>query len=134
MRAALVWCLDTRDIVEPTQSQRRHQAIMQRFDAILRRNTDRPLYVLEIAKAVGASLRSLTECCHEHLGMSPKKYISLRNMHMVRRDLLAANPATTTVTDVATRYGFWQFGRFAGHYRTLFGETPSRTLRRLTGN
>jgi AraC-like DNA-binding protein len=37
---------------------------------------------------------------------------------------------TVTVTDVATRYGFWQFGRFAVEYRSRIGETPSATLQR----
>jgi AraC family ethanolamine operon transcriptional activator len=49
-------------------------------------------------------------------------------MQLARRDLSKADPKTSTVTEVATRYGFWQFGQFAGEYKSLFGELPSVTL------
>jgi AraC family ethanolamine operon transcriptional activator len=49
---------------------------------------------------------------------------------MVRRALRESTPTETTVTEIATRYGFWQFGRLAGEYRSLFGEAPSATLGR----
>lgn len=127
---ALVACLDSNVVHEPTPTQRRHQMIMQRFHAVLVANPTMPLYVLEIAAAVGASMRSLSVCCHQHLGMGPKKYLLLRRMHLARRALFVASPSQVTVTDVATRYGFWQFGRFAVQYKSLFGESPSVTLRR----
>jgi len=53
---------------------------------------------------------------------------SLR-LRCVRDDLCQA-AAGTTVSEVAARWGFFQFGRFAAQYRQLCGEAPSATLRR----
>jgi AraC-like DNA-binding protein len=104
---------------------------MRRFHRVIEVNIDRPLYIPELCTAVGASERTLRTCCEEHLGMGPKRFLLLRRMHMVRRVLRASDPCETTVTENATRYGFWQFGRLAGEYKALFGEVPSTTLARL---
>ena len=125
---AMVACLRTDDVHEVKAGQRHHRKIMQRFHATLAADPDRPWYALEMAIAVGASLRSLSACCQEHLGMGPMRFLMLRRMQLARRELREADPGTTTVTDVATRYGFWQFGRFAGQYKLRFGESPSTTL------
>jgi len=49
---------------------------------------------------------------------------------MVRRALQESTPMTSTITEIATRYGFWQFGRLSVEYKALFGEAPSATLAR----
>jgi AraC-like DNA-binding protein len=77
--------------------------------------------------------RTLRQCCQEYLGMGPKRYLLLRRLHLARRTLRQAQPDKTTVTDTATRFGFWQLGRFAVEYQSLFGESPSVTLRQLPG-
>jgi transcriptional regulator GlxA family with amidase domain len=51
-------------------------------------------------------------------------------MNLARWALRHASP-DATVTEVATRHGFWQLGRFAVEYQSLFGEAPSVTLRQL---
>jgi AraC-like DNA-binding protein len=127
---ALVDCLHSKSVREPTLTQHRHQTTVQRFNAIIRADPARPLYMMEVARAVGVSVRSLSMCCQEHLGMSPKKYLALRRMHLARQALVAADRRKTSVTDIATQYGFWQFGRFAMDYKAIFGESPSVTLHR----
>jgi transcriptional regulator GlxA family with amidase domain len=62
--------------------------------------------------------------------MGPIRYLSLRRMYLVRRALLRADPSTATVTRIVTDHGFWELGRFSVSYRTLFGESPSESLRR----
>jgi len=76
------------------------------------------------------SERTLRVCCEEQLGMSPKRFLLLRRMCLARRALRESAPTETTVTEIATRYGFWQFGRFAGEYKALFRELPSAMLAR----
>jgi len=127
---ALVACLDGADIQGRSSTQHRRHTIVQRFYAVLEANPARAIYILEMAAAIGTSVRSLSICCHEHLGMGPKAYLTLRRMHLARQGLFAADPFVSTVTDVATQYGFWQLGRFAGEYKSLFGELPSVTLAR----
>src|SRR4051812_8677612 len=106
-----------------------HNAIIARFKAYLKAHPGRPLHLIEICTALGTRERTLRAACEQHLGMGPIRYLNLRRMNLARRALARAEPSTTTVTQVATDYGFWELGRFSVSYRALFGETPSETLR-----
>jgi AraC-like DNA-binding protein len=48
----------------------------------------------------------------------------------VHLELRAADPATTTISQVAARWGFRHQGRFAAEYRRRYGVQPTDTLRR----
>jgi AraC-like DNA-binding protein len=106
---------------------------MRRFHQFVAEHQDQPIYIPEICKAIGVAERTLRVCCQEQLGTSAKHFLLMRRMHLARRDLSRADPKSTTVTEVATRYGFWQFGHFAGEYKSIFGELPSVTLARAEG-
>ena len=124
----MVGCLGKGEVGEDSVAQRQHELIMRRFRRAVEENPDQPLYIPELCKSIGVADRTLRICCQEQLGMSPKRYLLLRRMHLARRAFRETAPAATTVTEIATQYGFWQFGRFAGEYKALFGELPSTTL------
>jgi transcriptional regulator GlxA family with amidase domain len=127
---AMVACLGHRQDHHNSPAQGQHELIMRHFRRFVEENPEEPLYIPEICKAIRVAGRTLLICCQEHLGMGPKHYLLLRRLHLARRALREAAPNTTSVTEIATRYGFWELGRFAGEYRSLFGETPSATLHR----
>jgi AraC-like DNA-binding protein len=128
----MVRCLAEGASVEPTLGSCRHDTIVARFEEFLEANPDRPLYLTEICAAIGVAERTLRASCEEHLGMGPIRYLTLRRMHLVRRALLRSDPSKVTVTQIVTDHGFWELGRFSVVYGALFGESPSRTLRRPT--
>jgi AraC family ethanolamine operon transcriptional activator len=82
----------------------------------------------QLAAAAAVSERTLRDAFHWYFGIAPVQYLNRRTLHLVRRALKAADPTVTTVTEIATRFGVWQFGRLARDYRVLFGELPSETL------
>ena len=127
---AMVRCLSEREAADTHSVHQHHAKAMRRLETFLEENSDGNLYAAELCAAAAVSDRTLRALCQEHLGMSPIRYLWLRRMHLARRTLRTADAATTTVTEIATDYGFWELGRFAVTYRSLFGEAPSATLRR----
>ena len=126
---ALITCLAPDAPPKMRQIKARHAAVMNRFEEALAAHPDRPLRVPEICMAIAVCERTLRLCCAEFLGMSPGRYLRLRQLKLARRALLNADPETTSVAAVARRYGFTELGRFAGMYHAVYGEAPSATLR-----
>jgi len=103
--------------------------IVKRLDAFLLEHLDEPIQMARLCNATGVSERSLRNACHQICGTSPKRYLTRRRMEAVRHALENARPGEATVTRIATDYGFFELGRFAATYTSLFGERPSDTLR-----
>jgi AraC-like DNA-binding protein len=126
---ALVDCLACGEVREDREALRRHRKILRRFRSFVEENQFEAIFVPELCAAIGVAQRTLQAICQEQLGTSPKKYLILRRMFLVRKALLESDPVTSSVTDIATRYGFWELGRFAVEYRSMFSESPSATLK-----
>jgi AraC-like DNA-binding protein len=127
---AMIWCLTDGERLKEDRRFRSHVAVMARIEDFLAMHPSRPVYLSEICVAAQASERTVRACCNEHLGMGPVRYLWLRRMHLARHALLLASEGEATVTSIAMEHGFWELGRFAGAYRSLFGDTPLASLRR----
>jgi AraC-like DNA-binding protein len=125
---AMFACI-ARGAPQDTAASVRHSEVIPRFEAVLGANPDTALYMPDVCASIGVPGRLLRACCAELLGMGPKQYLHLRRMHLAHAALLRADPEVDSVTEIATRYGFWELGRFSVAYRALFRELPSTTLK-----
>jgi AraC-like DNA-binding protein len=91
---------------------------------------DQPISAGDIATAAGVHTRTLQQLMNQHLGSSPTTYLRHVRLDRARQDLLAADPASGFVADVARRWGFGNLGRFSASYAKRFGEYPRDTLAR----
>ncbi|MEE1919127.1 helix-turn-helix transcriptional regulator [Pseudomonas asiatica] len=81
-----------------------------------------------IAARSGYSRRALELIFNRTTGMPPGRWFMNVRLNGALRDLLQGAPGCN-ISDVASRWGFRHFSRFAYQYHRAFGELPSETLR-----
>lgn len=84
-----------------------------------------------LASLTATSKRSVEASFTHTVAMGPLSYLRLRRLHRVRAELLDPGNAAQSIGDLAARHGFWDWSHFTGHYRRLFGESPSQTRLRV---
>ena len=131
---ALVNCPNDEKALRQEQVSKSYAEIMARFEDYLSSHCYEQIPMHELCTAIHVNERTLRNRCGSLLGMSPGNYVRLRRLNLVRNALRRVDPATTTVAEVARQHGFSELGRFAGTYRTVFGEAPSATLREGRSN
>lgn len=82
-----------------------------------------------IARASFVTVRALQLSFRRHLDTTPLGYLRRVRLDRSHRDLLAADPARDTVTEIAARWKFSTSGPFSAYYRALYGVPPGYTLR-----
>lgn len=85
--------------------------------------------VAELVKVSGLCARTLFRTFRKAHGVTPMQYLRRLRLERVREDLQHAGP-DAGVTEILSRWGVTQFGRFAADYRRRYGERPSQTLQR----
>ena len=87
----------------------------------------------DLARAVGVTVRALELGFRKELGKTPREFVREQRLLRAHDELMRGHPGDgTTVTGVASRWGFWHAGRFAARYIGQFGVRPATTLRSAT--
>lgn len=106
----------------------RPSPVKRAMDA-MRERPEHPFTTAELAAEARVGVRRLQETFARYVGVPPMAYLRTVRLERVHEELRAADPRTTTVSEIAFRWGFGHLGRFAEQYRAKYGTTPSRTLR-----
>jgi AraC family transcriptional regulator, ethanolamine operon transcriptional activator len=107
------------------EAEKIYKKIRERiFDA-----PDMPHTVRSLSRDLDISAFDLRASCLSFSQIQLDKMLTLLRLNGARRDLLRARCAPRKVSDIAMDWGFFHWSRFALRYRSLFGETPSETLR-----
>jgi AraC-like DNA-binding protein len=98
------------------------------LESYIDRWTLKPSDSLKIAQITESSERMLELATRDAYGVTPHHWLKLVRLNAAYKDLYQGN--CISVTQVCQQWGFNHTGRFAIEYRSLFGESPSETLRR----
>lgn len=103
---------------------------LRRAEEFIFARLSEPLSVADVAEISGVNARTLSRAFKKRYGMGPMAFLKERRLEQAQRALLGADSESTTVTEIATRLGFYHLGQFSKDYRQAFQELPSETLRR----
>jgi AraC-like DNA-binding protein len=102
---------------------------LQEAITFIEAHADEPLTPADMASAAHMSIRALQYNLRRHTGLTPSEFLRGIRLERAYQNLVQADPAETTVAEIAHRWGFSNLGRFSRYYAERFGTLPSETLR-----
>ncbi|MEV8098257.1 helix-turn-helix domain-containing protein [Kitasatospora sp. NPDC085879] len=97
--------------------------------AFMQSHAAEDVVLADIAAAAYVTSRALQYAFRRHRDTTPLTHPRRVRPDAAHRDLVAADPVTTTVTEIAARWGFGHSGRLAAFYREVYRAAPRTTLR-----
>ena len=91
--------------------------------AIMEANCEQPLLTVEIASAVGLSIRQVERLFQRHLGITPIRYYLDCRLEQARQLM---QQTSTSLMDIALQTGFSSASHFSQHFRKRYGLTPKQ--------
>ncbi|MGP4055198.1 helix-turn-helix transcriptional regulator [Mycobacterium sp. 4D054] len=101
---------------------------LERALAFIDDHADTDISLADIAAAARVTPQSVHALFAAHMNCTPRAYLRKVRLHCAHRDLVANNPGTATVADIAARWGFGVVEAFTVYYRSRYGVCPETTL------
>lgn len=110
----------------PRRADTRMKVVRRAVDFMRARLHD-DIGVADICQAACASRRSLQYCFEEFLHTTPQAYLRALRLNEARRTLKLGE--SQAITMLASELGFASASHFTRHYKLMFDELPSETLK-----
>lgn len=118
------WLWQGRAKVKYAPAPRQIRRAVEWIDA----HIDQDIYLDDLARVSGVSVRNLQICFKRQFGVGPIAYITAMRLRRAHEDLKSAAP-NVTIAEIAKRWKFSRPGDFATKYKSMFGRYPSETRR-----
>lgn len=131
LAAAVLTTFPNTALLAPTIDNRNQSTpvVLRRAMAFIDDNAHRDISLADVAREVYVTPRALQYMFRKHRDCTPSEYLRRVRLHYAHLELVDGDHATTTVGEVARRWGFGNLGRFAVSYRQTYGRSPHVTLR-----
>lgn len=94
-------------------------------------NLAQEITLADLVKVTDSSTRTIQNSFKKELGTTPLAYIRDQRLQRVRNELEDIESTNFySLSQVAAKWGFSHYGRFAESYRQRYGELPSKTISR----
>lgn len=114
----------------PSTVESAGRRVLERALAYIDDHADADISMADVAAAARVTPQSLHAAFTCQLNCTPREYLRKARLHGAHRDLVAGDPTTVTVADVASRWGFGVVDAFGVLYRSRYGVSPETTLAR----
>ncbi len=85
--------------------------------------------VSEICENNNITERTLRRWFRREFKLSPKQYLSMLRMNMVRK-VLKNKSNHSNISEIAHEFNYWHMSQFSKDYKRVFNELPSHTLKK----
>lgn len=98
--------------------------LLRRATTFIDDNAHADISPADIAAAAGVTPQALLNMFRLHRNCTPMAYVRRIRLHRAHEEIIAGDPDTTSVTEIARRWGFHETGLFIRRYAQAYGGEP----------